>query len=285
MSRQERHTATDNDAAGPSVRSRRIRAGILLAMAALAVGITLSLPPQPQAASYHHLADRRVILGVPNFLDVVSNVPFALVGAAGVWLLAKDAAAARRASPSRLGRADRWTFGAMFAGVFLTAFGSAYYHLAPDNARLFWDRLPMSVAFMGFLAGLIAERISPRAGAWLLGPLVLLGMAGVGHWQLTESRGAGDLRFYALVQAFPLAALPYVALALPARYLPARGLLIALGWYVLAKVLECLDAEVYAVGGVVSGHTLKHLAAAAGTYWVLRMIVQNRRRTAGEAPP
>ena len=261
-----------------AVRPRGPRVAILVGMAALAAGITLLLPPLAQPAYYHDFADGRTILGVPHFLNVVSNVPFALVGAFGLWFLARGAGAGRRGTEPLLGPADRWTFGVMFAGVLLTAFGSATYHLRPDDAGLFWDRLPMSVAFMGFLAGMISERISSKAGAILLGPLVVLGMASVLWWRLTGSRGAGDLRFYVLVQAFPLAALPYVALALPARYLPARGLLVALGWYALAKGLELLDGWVYGLGHVVSGHTLKHLAAAAGTWWVLWAIVRHARR-------
>ncbi len=265
------------DISSSSARPLRGRVLVLVGMAGVAVGITLGFPRWPQEAAYHDFADRRTILGVPNFFDVVSNVGFAVVGAMGVWFFVRDAAAAARGRPSRLGWADRCTFGAMFAGMFLTAFGSGRYHLAPDNATLFWDRLGMSVAFMGFLAGMIAERVSRRAGAYLLAPLLLLGVAGVVYWRLTETQGAGDLRLYGLVHFFPLVALPYMALAFPARYLPARGLFVALGWYLLATVLEHLDAWVYGLGGVLSGHTLKHLAAAMGTYWVLRTIVRNSR--------
>jgi hypothetical protein len=201
----------------------------------------------------------------------------------GLWFLARDAAAARRGRRSRLDWQDRWTFGVMFAGVLLTAFGSGYYHLAPDNATLFWDRLPMTVAFMGLFAGMIAERISRKAGAWVLGPLVLFGMATVVYWRWTEGRGVGDLRFYAgLVQIFPQIALVYLVLAFGPRYLPRWSMFIALGWYVLAKGLEGFDAQIYAVGGIVSGHTLKHLAAAMGTYWILRAIMRNCQRPEGD---
>ena len=268
-----------------SFASGGVRVAVLIGMAAAAVGIALCVPPRPQAQGYHNFADRRTILGVANFLDVASNVPFALVGAVGVGFLARGAVSARRGDCGVLAWEDRLTFGVMFAGLFLTALGSAYYHLAPDNARLFWDRLPMAVAFMGKLAGMIAERISRRAGARLLAPLVLAGAAAVIYWRLTEARGAGDLRFYMLVQIFPLAVVPYVALAFRPRYLAAGGMLIALGWYVLAKVLEYFDAQIYAVGGILSGHTLKHLAAALGAAWILRaMMIGAARRGGGEQP-
>ena len=55
----------------------------------------------------------------------------------------------------------------------------------------------------------------------------------------------------------------------PSGQLCTRDVLLVLGWYVLAKVLERADAQVFALGGVVSGHTLKHIAAAAGAGWVL----------------
>ena len=268
------------DEQGPphSGRSYRARVLLLAAMAALAAAITWSLPPQPQWEAYHDFADKRTVLGVSNFLDVVSNAPFAVVGAAGLWWLTRDAAAARRAKGSRLGWQDRCAFGAMFAGVLMTAAGSGYYHLAPDTARLFWDRLPMAVALMGLLAGLIAERIDRTAGAAALVPLLLLGTASVVYWRWTERQGAGDLRLYGFAHALPLLAVLYLALALPARYLPRRSLLIALGWYTVAKLLEVLDAWVFSLGGIVSGHTLKHLAAAMGTYWILRTIAANAAR-------
>ncbi|MHC4717608.1 MAG: hypothetical protein ACYS5V_11610 [Planctomycetota bacterium] len=270
------------DNAPQSERFFRIRVIGLVALATVMAAYTLYLPPRPQWQSYHNFADRRGILGVANFFDVASNAPFALVGAVGLWFLAGDAAAARRGRRSRLDWQDRWTFGVMFAGVLLTAFGSGYYHLAPDNATLFWDRLPMTVAFMGLLAGMIAERISRKAGACLLVPLVLFGMATVAYWRWTEGRGAGDLRFYMwLAQGFPLIALPYLAGVFGPRYLPRSSVFIALGWYVLAKCLEVFDAQIYAAGGIVSGHTLKHLAAAIGTYWILRAIVRNSQRPEG----
>jgi len=271
------------DEQGPphSGRSHRARVLLLVAVAALAAAITWSLPPQPQWEAYHDFADKRTVLGVSNFLDVVSNLPFAVVGAAGLWWLIRDAAAARRGKSSRLGWQDRYTFGAMFVGVLLTAAGSGYYHLAPDTARLFWDRLPMAVALMGLLAGLISERIDRNAGAVGLVPLLLLGIASVVYWRWTERQGAGDLRLYGFAHALPLLAALYLALALPARYLPRRSLLIALGWYAVAKLLEVLDAWIFSLGGIVSGHTLKHLAAAMGTYWILRTIAANAARPSG----
>ena len=254
----------------------RLRVIGLVAMALVVVVITLCQPPWPQGREYYNFADQRRILGVANFTDVVSNAPFALIGAMGLSFLVGDAAAARRGRRSRLDWQDRWTFGVMFAGVLLTAFGSGYFHLAPDNDTLFWDRMPMTIAFLGLFAGMIAERVSRQAGAVLLGPLVLFGMGTVIYWRWTESQGAGDLRFYMwLAQRFPQIALVYLVFVFRPRYLPRWSMIIALAWYVLAKRLEDFDTQIYAAGEIVSGHTLKHLAAAMGTYWILRAIKRN----------
>lgn len=163
----------------------------------------------------------------------------------------------------------------MFVGLLLTAFGSSYYHLSPNNSRLVWDRLPMTIAFMSMVAAIIAERISLRVGLWLLPILVLVGMGSVLQWYASEMRGSGDLRLYAAVQAYSALVL-LLALFLPQRYTRGSDLAIVVGFYALAKVLEALDKPIFAAGHMVSGHTLKHLAAAAAGYCILRMLQKRR---------
>jgi hypothetical protein len=250
-----------------------------LALAVVALGLTFCLPPIPQDWSYHAFADGRTMLGVPNFLNVVSNLPFVVVGVLGLGLFL------RHGRPT-LARAERWPLLVLFGGVLLTGFGSAYYHVAPDNDRLVWDRLPMTVAFMGLFASMIGERIGVRAGAWLLWPLVWLGVASVLTWHLGERRGAGDLRLYGFVQFYPLLTIPLLLYLFPARYTCGGYVLVALGWYLLAKGLEThfVDHGIYAAGQLVSGHTLKHLAAALGAYWLFRMV-KYRRPAAAVAGP
>jgi hypothetical protein len=135
----------------------------------------------------------------------------------------------------------------------------------------------MSLAFMSLFAAVLADRIDVKLGAGLLLPLVALGIGSVLYWHVTEQQGRGDLRLYYFVQFYPMLALPLLMLLLPPRYTRTSDLFIALGWYVLAKVCEHPgDAAIYALGHAVSGHTLKHLAAAAGAYWVLRMLQKRR---------
>lgn len=249
--------------------SQKASACLLIILTAIvAVGFSL-LPRIPQPLSYHIFADERTFLAIPNFGDVISNVPFGVIGIWGLLFLLGS-------SPSELRKhfldsRERWPYVFVFIGVFLTAFGSSYYHLSPNNTRLVWDRLPMTIAFMAMVAAIIAERINLRAGLWLLPILLLVGMGSVLQWYASEIKGAGDLRFYAAVQTYSALVL-LLALVFPRPYTRTLDLAIVLGFYTLAKAFETFDKPVFAVRHIVSGHTLKHLAAATAGYWILRML-------------
>jgi hypothetical protein len=163
--------------------------------------------------------------------------------------------------------------------MILVAWGSSYYHLAPDNSRLVWDRLPMTIVFMALVAAMISERVSVRAGLALLPMLLVLGIASVIQWDLSERAGHGDLRFYAAVQIYAIVVL-LVILLLPPRYTRSRDLVVVVGFYVLAKVLETWDWAIFRAGHVVSGHTLKHLPPprAGGSCGCWKSAGQWRRR-------
>ncbi len=242
---------------------RNQRIGIVLALSLVMAGAVFAHRPIPQNPAYHRFVDGRAFLGVPNCLNVLSNLPFLIVGLYGVKL-----ALGRRATPGAFSdRREHLCYAVLFLGVALTSMGSSYYHLAPDDARLFWDRLPMSVGFMGLFAAIIAERIDVGAGWRLLPPLLIAGACSLLYW-----RWSGDLRAYVLVQFYPLLAIPVIMALFPPRYTRGPDLLVALGIYVVAKLFEVADADVFHLGGIVSGHTLKHLTAAAATYWILRML-------------
>jgi hypothetical protein len=254
--------------------SRAARIGLLLALAVVTVSVLYFVPRIPQPLAYHDFADQRTLLGIPNALNVLSNLPFLFVGVAGVLFI-------WRQPPYPAGRhfvsgAERWPWLIFFFGVTLTCVGSSWYHLAPDNPRLVWDRLPMTLGFMSLFAVMLAERIDLRAGLRLLAPLLLAGLGSVLYWHWTELGGGGDLRPYAAVQFLPLLAIPLVLLLFPPRYTRAADIWVALAWYGLAKLLEGLDGHIYHLAGqIISGHSLKHLAAAASAWWLLRML---RRR-------
>jgi hypothetical protein len=239
----------------------------VIAFTLLTVAAAFLLPPLPQPLDYHDFADQRDVLGIHNFFDVFSNVAFLLAGLAGLFVV--FGGRARFEFP-----AERWPYAVFFLGVLLTAAGSAWYHLSPDNETLFWDRLPMTIAFMGLIASQVVERISVRAGLVLLGPMLLLGMASVVYWIATERAGAGNVLPYALLQGYAVVVLLMMAALLPSRYTRANDLYFIFGWYVLAKLLEFFDAKVLAYSHLVSGHSLKHVAAAVAGVVVCRMLMQ-----------
>ena len=249
---------------------------LVVVFTALAVAAAFLLPAVPQPPDYHHFADQRGALGIDNFLDVVSNAAFLLAGVAGLLVVFS-----RRAC-FEFPR-ERWPYAVFFFGVLLTAAGSSYYHLAPDNETLFWDRLPMTIAFMGLVSSQIVDRISVRLGLVLLGPMLLVGMASVVYWIATERAGAGNVVPYALLQGYAVIVLLLMAILHPSRYTRASDLYFIFGWYVLAKVLELFDALVLAHSHVVSGHTLKHVAAAAAGFVVAYMLMHRRLQASAPA--
>jgi len=238
------------------------RAISLVAICAALLALILSRAPIAQDLAYHNFADRRVICGIPNMLDVSSNLAFLVVGVLGVLFWRT-----RRAD----GLALSWLV--LFAGTALVFIGSGYYHWGPRNSTLLWDRLPMTIAFMGLFVGLVAEHAGPRLERYLLVPAVVVGVASAVWWHFTD-----DLRWYIWVQFAPLLCIPFVLAVFPARYTHRMDYLYALGLYVLAKLAELWDWQIYAfTGNLFSGHTLKHLLAACG---VLMILVMLRRRAA-----
>src|SRR5262250_895488 len=258
--------------------TRGTQLAILLAVtAAAAVGISLA-PRIPQDPAYHRFADSRPLGMVPNGWNVLSNLAFLLVGCYGVLkTLEMPAGPTAGFIESR----ERCPYALFFAGVTLTGIGSAYYHWGPDTPRLFWDRLPMTIGFMAFLAAVVSERIGVTAGLLLLGPLVTVGAGSVIFWRAGELHGAGDLRFYALVQFLPALLILLMLWQFPARYTGGGSLLVVLGIYAGAKLFEALDGTIFSWGHWLSGHTLKHLAVALAAWWVVHAL-QTRHATAME---
>lgn len=258
-------------------RSAVVRHSILI-LTVLGTGVAVfAWPPLPQPSAYHLFADQRSFLGIPNCLNVLSNLPFAIVGLLGLTAtLGHDPSR----TPPFSDPWERWPYAALFAGVGLTTLGSSYYHLAPDNARLVWDRLPMSVGFMGLLTALLAERPSLSVSKWLFGPLLLVGVASVRYWYWSELQNAGDLRLYLLVQFGSLLLVVLLLVLYPARYPGTGYLVVGLAAYAAAKGFELADQEVFALGQIVSGHTLKHLAVAGGVACLVAMLRARTRWSA-----
>jgi len=240
-----------------------LRVLVFVGLMVISLGGLLLLPPIPQDQSYHQFADQRTVLGIPNFWNVVSNLPFLAVGAVGLRRFHDDAATV-----------------VFFLGVFLTGIGSSYYHWNPNDDTLFWDRLPMTLAFAAILSLVVQERVNAKTGAILLWPALAVGLFSLLLWRWTD-----DLRLYFWVQFFPGLAVILLFLLYPPTYTGTRYWIAAGVLYALAKVFEFTDEAIYSAGNFLSGHTLKHLAAAAACFAILRYFQTRRLITWPSARP
>jgi hypothetical protein len=224
------------------------RVPVLLGVIVISLLALLLLPPITQDPQYHQFADQRTLWGIPNFWNVISNLPFVAVGAAGLRQFHRH--------PGTM---------VLFLGIALTGFGSSYYHWDPNDRTLFWDRLPMALSFMAILSIIIEERVDAKAGSRLLWPFVAIGVISLLLWRWT-----GDLRLYVWVQFFPCIVLLVLLIRFPPLYTGTFYWIVAGALYALAKLLELYDHAIYLLGFNISGHTLKHLAAAAACFAILR---------------
>ncbi|RZL91055.1 MAG: hypothetical protein EOP82_13860 [Variovorax sp.] len=270
----------------PSLSRREHRLLILFALL-LATAIIGPALPTPELAGAA-FADTRAWHGLPNAMDVLSNLPFAAFGIWGLlWLRRLDGAHedAQDAAPPTTAATQppdnalncAWMF---FVGLILTAAASAFYHLQPDGQRLAVDRAGMSVVFAGLVGLATCERVSARAG-W---PAAWFTLAG-GLLAVAVYHETGNVLPWALVQFGGMALVVTLALVKPMS--GAIGL--KLGWviffYGLAKLFELSDHAIFeATNQWVSGHSLKHLTAALAAIPVLRVLQAMRRRTLRHGP-
>jgi len=239
---------------------------VLLIVAPLWYLMVVYGAPIPQDRGYHVFADTRRCLGLDNFGNVASNLGFLLAGAVGMsWCFRHPDIQAVRS----------WTV--FFVGVALVFFGSGYYHSGPSDESLVWDRLPMTVAFMGVFSALLSEHLGKELERRLLVPALAVGIASVILWKMTD-----DLRVYLWVQLTPLLAICYVIAVYPGRYTHHHYLLYGVGFYALAKVAEYYDNGLYVLSSAaISGHSAKHLIAAAAPFCIYLML---RRRAPLKTP-
>jgi hypothetical protein len=239
----------------------------LLAALAVALAIACFGPSVAQFDHYHAFADQRHLLGLPCALDVLSNLPFALFGGWGLLrLVACDAG-----QPTGTQRALATLF---FAGLMLAALCSAWYHLRPDDAGLAIDRLGMVGAFAGLLGLAAADRISRRAGLWTATAVLALGPVSVLVWATSA-----NLLPWSVLQGGGMLLIVLLALRKPVVGAWGMPLAAVIGWYALAKALELGDHPVFDLTqGLVSGHTLKHVAAALAA-WPVMSLMHNGAQT------
>lgn len=241
---------------------------LVLVPLALLAGI-MAAGPIPQDPAYHQFADRRVMLGFPNLVNVASNLLFLIFGMIGTAFCV---------GPRKPTAYVSWA--TVFMGGILISLGSGYYHWAPDSTTLVWDRLPMTVAFVGLFAALVGEHVNERIECEVLVPALVIGVASVAWWHYTD-----DLRFYVWVQAAPLVAIPIMVAMFPGKYTHRKYLLYGLGFYVLAKLAEVADRELFSLtSNAVSGHSLKHILAAF-SFLCVYLMLKRRERVAARSDP
>ena len=232
--------------------------------------------PQTQPQSYHEFADTWGFLNIQNFFNVASNLVYLVVGLMGMYYLHDNWQNKETfANPN-----EAIPFYVLFLGSVLLAFGSAFYHMAPDNITLMADRFTMTVGFMGALSFIIAERIDLKWGLKLLPVLLVIGIVSVIYWIHPEMQvppQVGDLKPYILVQALSLLLILIIYFLYPAKYSHGKYILYGLGLYASAKVLEIFDKQIYDVLGTgFSGHSLKHIASGLGVYLLLKYIQKRK---------
>lgn len=239
-----------------------MRVAFIIAIAGVALLALFLLPPIAQDSAYHNFADHRTFWGTQNFWNVMSNLPFLLVAIWGFRVL--------RSHPVFQQDWERTSYCLLVTAVAFVAFGSAYYHLSPNDATLFWDRLPMTIAFMSLLATTIGERISMKSGQMFLFPLITVGAASAVYW-----RFSGDLRPYVLVQFLPMFALPVMLVLLPPRYTGTGGTVGMIGFYMVAKILELFDRQIGAIVPT-GGHPWKHIAGALAIFCYVNTVARRQ---------
>ena len=230
---------------------------IILAVVSIFTVVLLALlDPISQDLAYHRFIDTRPLAGIPNFLNVYSNIPFVFIGIVGLRLILRD----KPIQPNL-------SWGIFFFGVFLVGSGSSYYHLNPNNATLVWDRLPMTIGFMGLFVALLTEWFSTKLSLLLI-PMCLLGIFSVYYWYLTD-----DLRLYAWIQFFPLLFIVLAGFLFRPNTPHVKFIYLGLICYVISKLLEHFDSLIHVLSAqIISGHTLKHFAAAYATYCIYLML-------------
>lgn len=254
--------------------SRRTRLALLWAAAA-AVAVALFAARFPQPRAYHLFADTRTCLGIPNFTNVSSNLGFVIVGILGLaWLGSQRG---QLLGKRFLERHELALYVAFFAAAIGVGLGSGYYHYAPSNPTLFWDRLPMTLVVAALAGGLAAERFGGPAGVAVCVGLALFLPGTLVYWRASEAAGAENVWPYLAGMNGALAVIALMVALFPSRYTEGRHIGIALGLYAAAMLFDTLlDSWFYSLGQVMGGHAVKHLLAALSMFWLLWFVLRRR---------
>ena len=246
-----------------TIVNRYYRGFVLIAVFVVAAITLYFLDPIAQDLAYHKFSDCRTYFGIPHFTDVVSNLPFLIIGFIGIRL-------ARKAYRKETMAYFLMTF-VLFVGVLFTGLGSAFYHYAPNNFALIFDRLPMTLVFTAFFATIIYDYVDRRVGAWAFYTLLAVGVYSIIYWYYTEITGVGDLRLYAFIQFFPVVAVPLILVFYKNSELYTKQLIYVFLAYAIAKLFEHYDTQIFEFLRIISGHTIKHLFSALAVYFIYKI--------------
>jgi len=241
--------------------THKIKFLILNILIAISVVSVVLLKRIPQDPDYHIFADSKKFFGIPNFWNVISNVPFLAVGVFG--LMRENCLEQKK---------SQWAYIILCVGVFLIGLGSAYYHVTPSTPTLVWDRLPMTIGFISLFWLLLEERVYPAISGKTLTLFIFIGAGSVGYWAWSESRGVGDLRLYALVQFLPIILMPTILFLFKRNYLSNGYLVLSFVFYVGAKIFEHFDWQTQHYLTYISGHTIKHLLASVAVLCIVLAV-------------
>ena len=241
-------------------RIKKARLGYLLIIIIGIISITgfTFAPPILQNEAYHNFSDSLSINGISNFWNVISNIPFLILGIFGIF------------QTKKIGRVN-FQYSLFFIGIFFVAIGSMYYHINPNSSTLVWDRLPMTIVFTSLISIVISEFLDKKKGELLLLPLVLLGILSIIYWIYYD-----DLRFYVFVQFYPILAIPVVLILFKSEDHSPKGFWLLLIAYIVAKLFEQYDFEIHNTLKILSGHSLKHLSISVGIYLFIRSCTSLR---------
>lgn len=197
---------------------------------------------------YHDFVDKRSLLGIPNFLDVISNLAILLPA---LYLLQT------RKNKSLLSNL-------LILHISLLAITSGYYHLNPSDKTVFWDI--MSIATGSMIVLLIIINTTTEYNLLLY----IFSVFSIIYWKKT-----GDLRLYLLIYIG-------VPLYIIAKYYKNNNLQIYLFIMIFCNILVWLtefnDHYIYKItNNLVSGHTLKHIFAGIGIFYVIKILQKDNK--------
>ena len=237
------------------------RYGLLIAIALILGVLAIYFSPIKQSRNFYDYADQSVLLGIPHFWDVISNLGFLVVGIIGLIEHKRKSLA--------LVPSMSFAYQLFFIGLIGAFLGSSFYHWVPGAFSLMIDRIPITVCFISLYCIIIAEYLSPKLGKAMLFPMLAYGVVSVIYWYMTDiTTGRGDMAPYVLVQLLPIIHIPLIVWLYPNKYYPTRNYLYALVLYVVCKWAESNDDELHAITSLLSGHTIKHILAAVAGYYI-----------------